>query len=110
MAMPWDMASSDHERRERSTFAGLPAGPRPDHSGRRDPPLHGRRMTDDELIAVARAAAVARGRDTLNDARITRYGTEVQVLLSDPAYARGGGLLVVIDPATGAVQRVVPQL
>jgi hypothetical protein len=67
-------------------------------------------MTDDELIAVARAAAAARGRDALDDARITRRGAEVEVLLSDPAYARGGGLLVVVDPATGAVLRVVSQL
>jgi hypothetical protein len=67
-------------------------------------------MTDDELIAVARATAAARGRDPLADAQITRSGTEAEVLLSDPAYARGGGLLVVIDPATGAVLRVVPQL
>jgi hypothetical protein len=67
-------------------------------------------MTDDELIAVARAAAAARGRDALDDARIMRRGAEAAVLLSDPAYARGGGLLVVIDPPTGTVLRVVPQL
>ena len=67
-------------------------------------------MTDDELIAVARAAAAARGRDALDDVRITRDEAEAAVLLSDPAYARGGGLLVVIDPATGAVLRVVPQM
>jgi hypothetical protein len=67
-------------------------------------------MTDDELILVARAVAAARGKDPLNDARITRHGAQAEVLLSDPAYARGGGLLVVIDPATGAVLRVVPQL
>jgi hypothetical protein len=67
-------------------------------------------MTDDELIAVARAAAAARGRDALDDARITRRGAEAAVLLSDSAYARGGGLLVVIEPASGAVLRVVPQL
>jgi hypothetical protein len=67
-------------------------------------------MTDDELIAVARAAAAARGRDALRDSRITHHGTEAEVLLSDPAYARGGGLLVVIDRTTGTVLRVVPQL
>jgi hypothetical protein len=67
-------------------------------------------VTDDELIAVARAAAAARGKDALGDARITRHGVQAEVLLSDPAYARGGGLLVVIDPVTGAVLRVVPQL
>jgi hypothetical protein len=50
-------------------------------------------MTDDELIAVARAAAAARGRDALDDARITRRGAEAAVLLSDPAYARGGRAL-----------------
>jgi hypothetical protein len=67
-------------------------------------------MTDDELIAVALAVAAARGRDGFDDVRITRSGVEAAVLLSDSAYARGGGLLVVIDPATGAVLRVVPQL
>jgi hypothetical protein len=67
-------------------------------------------MTDDELIAVARAAAAARGKDALDDAQIARRGAQAEVLLSDPAYARGGGLLVVINPATGAVLRVVPQL
>lgn len=67
-------------------------------------------MTDDELIAVARAAAAARGRDAFDDVRITRGAAEAEVLLSDSAYARGGGLLVVIDPATGTVLRVVPQL
>jgi hypothetical protein len=67
-------------------------------------------MTDDELVAVALAAAAAGGRDGFDDARITRSGAEAAVLLSDSAYARGGGLLVVIDPATGAVLRVVRQL
>jgi hypothetical protein len=67
-------------------------------------------MTDDELIAVARAAADARGRDALDDVRITRCGSESAVLLSNPAYARGGGLLVVLDPAAGTVLRVVPQM
>ena len=67
-------------------------------------------MTDEELIAVARAAAAARGKHALADARITRGDAEAEVLLSDPAYARGGGLLVVVDPATGAVLRVVRQL
>jgi hypothetical protein len=67
-------------------------------------------MTDDELVAVARAVAAGRGKDALNDARITRDEAQAKVLLSDPAYARGGGLLVVIDPTTGAVLRVVPQL
>jgi hypothetical protein len=67
-------------------------------------------MTDDELIAVARATAAARGKDALDDVRITRHGSHVEVLLSNPAYARGGGLLVVINPTTGAVLRIVPQL
>ncbi|MEV6493515.1 hypothetical protein AB0M20_33580 [Actinoplanes sp. NPDC051633] len=67
-------------------------------------------MTDDELIAVARAAAAARGKVALAHAHVTRRGTQAEVLLSDPAYARGGGLLVIVDPATGAVLRVVPQL
>jgi hypothetical protein len=67
-------------------------------------------MTDDELIAVAWAVAAARGQDAFDDARITRRGAEASVLLSCSAYVRGGGLLVVIDPASGAVLRVVPQL
>jgi hypothetical protein len=67
-------------------------------------------MTDEELIAVARAVAAARGKGALADARVTHDGAEAEVLLSDPAYARGGGLLVVVDAATGAVLDVVPQL
>ncbi|GIJ46222.1 hypothetical protein Val02_31080 [Virgisporangium aliadipatigenens] len=67
-------------------------------------------MTDEELIAIARTTAAARGKGTLADARITRSAAGVEVLLSDPAYARGGGLLVLLDPTTGAVLRVVPQL
>jgi hypothetical protein len=67
-------------------------------------------MTDDELVAVARAAASARGKDGLADARVTRLDGEAEVLLSDPAYARGGGLLVVVDLVTGAVLRVARQL
>jgi hypothetical protein len=67
-------------------------------------------MTDEELIAVARAVAAARGKGALAEARVTHDGAEAEVLLSDPAYARGGGLLVVVDVATGAVLDVVPQL
>jgi hypothetical protein len=67
-------------------------------------------MTDEELIAIARAVAAARGKGALADAHVTHDGAEAEVLLSDPAYARGGGLLVVIDAATGAVLRVVLQL
>jgi hypothetical protein len=74
------------------------------------PPRGGGRMTDEQLVAIARATAAARGRDGLDDVRITRHGAEVEVLLSDPAAARGGGLLVVIDPAAGTVLSVVPQL
>jgi hypothetical protein len=67
-------------------------------------------MTDDELIAVARAVAATRGKGALADARVTHDEAQAEVLLSDPAYARGGGLLVVVDAATGAVLDVVPQL
>ena len=35
---------------------------------------------------------------------------QAEVLLCDPAYAHGGGLLVVIDLASGAVLHIVPQL
>jgi hypothetical protein len=48
--------------------------------------------SDDELVAIAR-------RDPT-----------VQVLLADPAYARGGGLMVVIDPLTGRVDEAIRQL
>lgn len=67
-------------------------------------------MTDAELIAVARAAAAEQGRPSMMDAEVCARGPAAEVLLSDPRYARGGGLLVVIDTATGAVLRVVPQL
>jgi hypothetical protein len=67
-------------------------------------------MDDDELIAIARAAAVARGRHACRDAEVSRHGSQARVVLSDPAYARGGGLVVVIDAATGEVIRVVPAL
>ncbi|MEU0558103.1 SMI1/KNR4 family protein [Dactylosporangium sp. NPDC006015] len=85
-------------------------GPRADHADTSSLPLRSPGMTDDEIIAAARTAAAARGRNSLADARITRNQAEAEVLLSDPAYARGGGLLVVIDPVTGTVLRVVPQL
>jgi len=68
-------------------------------------------MTDDELIAVARVAAAAGGKDALDDARITRHRAQTEVLPTNPADARGVAcLLVLINPATGAVVRVVPQL
>ncbi|MDG6105048.1 hypothetical protein Daura_33185 [Dactylosporangium aurantiacum] len=67
-------------------------------------------MTDEELVAVALAAAAVRGRGGFDGSRVTRDGAEAEVLLSNSAYARGGGLLVVIDPVTGVVLRVVPQL
>ncbi|WP_433223240.1 hypothetical protein ACQP00_25615 [Dactylosporangium sp. CS-047395] len=67
-------------------------------------------MTDAELIAIARAAESGRGRPAALDAEVCTRGPIAEVLLSDPRYARGGGLLVVIDTATGIVLRVVPQL
>jgi hypothetical protein len=65
-------------------------------------------VTDDELIAVARAAAAERGRYAPDDARITRGGAEAAVLLSGSAYARSVGHLLIIDPASGGVLPVVP--
>jgi hypothetical protein len=67
-------------------------------------------VTDAELIAIARARAAELGRPSLRDAGVEVDGQQAEVLLSDPRYARGGGLLVVIDTATGTVLRVIPQL
>jgi hypothetical protein len=67
-------------------------------------------VTDAQLIAVAREAEAKRGRPTLLDAQVCKRGPVAEILLSDPTYARGGGLLVVVDTATGAVLRVIPQL
>jgi hypothetical protein len=67
-------------------------------------------VTDAELITVARAKVAELGRSSLRDAEVEVHGREAEVLLSDPQYARGGGLLVVIDTATGTVLRVIPQL
>lgn len=67
-------------------------------------------MTDAELIAIARARAAELNRPSLPDAEVTVRGSQAEILLSDPRYARGGGLLVVVDTATGAVLRVTPQL
>ncbi|WP_327010466.1 hypothetical protein OHA72_26340 [Dactylosporangium sp. NBC_01737] len=67
-------------------------------------------MTDAELIAIARSAGSDAGRPSTLDAEVIGRAAEAEVLLSDPKYARGGGLLVVIDTATGTVLRVVPQL
>lgn len=66
-------------------------------------------MTDDELIAAARTAAAMHGYRTELDAAVERRTPQSWVLLSDPAYARGGGVLVIIDPTTGAVVDVIPQ-
>jgi hypothetical protein len=65
-------------------------------------------VTDAELIAIARAKAAESGRPPLRDAVVEIHGPEAEVLLSDPRYARGGGLLIVVD--TGTVLRVTPQL
>jgi hypothetical protein len=67
-------------------------------------------VTDAELIAIARAKAAELCRPSLRDAEVEIDGPVAEVLLSDPRYARGGGLLVVIDTATGTVLRVIPQL
>lgn len=67
-------------------------------------------MTDDEFIAIARRAAEMRGYATDLEAEVAARTPQVRVLLRDPAYARGGGVVVVIDPTTGAVVQVIPQL
>jgi hypothetical protein len=67
-------------------------------------------MHDDDLIAIAMAAAAARGYTAELDATVTDRTPQAHVLLGDPAAARGGGLLVIIDPATGTVLDTVPQL
>jgi hypothetical protein len=53
---------------------------------------------------------VAERWDSLSDAEVEVLGPEAEVLLRDPRYARGGGLLVIIETATGTVLRVIPQL
>jgi hypothetical protein len=67
-------------------------------------------VTDVELIALARATESELGRPATRDAEVLVRGPQAEVLLSDPRYARGGGLLIIIDTATGTVVRVVPQL
>jgi hypothetical protein len=67
-------------------------------------------LPDEELITIARRVAAARGYPAGLDAAVTVEESQAQVLLSNPAYARGGGLLVVIDPNNGTVLRAVPQL
>jgi hypothetical protein len=67
-------------------------------------------LTDEELVAIALDVAVERGYHAELDAAVTARAPLARVLLRDPAYARGGGLLVVVDPHSGAVVEVVPQL
>jgi hypothetical protein len=67
-------------------------------------------LTDEELVALALEVAAARGYRAELDAAVTARAPRARVLVRDPAYARGGGLLVVIDPDSGVVVDVVPQL
>ncbi len=66
--------------------------------------------TNEELAEIARTVAVARGYPAWLDATVTVDTSQAHVLLSNPAYARGGGLLVILDPASGAVLDAIPQL
>jgi len=68
------------------------------------------RLADEELIAIARRVAAARGYPANLDTAVTAEASQAHVLLSHPAYARGGGLLVVIDLNSGVVLDAVPQL
>jgi hypothetical protein len=67
-------------------------------------------LSDDELVDIARRHARTMGFTADLVASVTARDPAVQVLLADPAYARGGGLLVIIDPASGSVLRAVRQL
>jgi hypothetical protein len=67
-------------------------------------------LADEELIIIARRVAAARGYPNGLDAAVTVEASRAEVLLSDRAYARGGGLLVVVDRNSGVVLDVVPQL
>jgi hypothetical protein len=67
-------------------------------------------FADDELIAIARSYAAAHGYEDELDASVTIESTVATVLLSNPLYARGGGLLVIVDLASGHVTRAVPQI
>jgi hypothetical protein len=66
--------------------------------------------TDEELIAIARRVATTRGYRAELAASVTARTPLASVQLTDPAFARGGGLLVVIDLPSGAVVKVVPLL
>jgi hypothetical protein len=72
--------------------------------------MGGMRLADEELITIARQVAAARGYPATLDAKVTIEAAGASVLLSDRAYARGGGLLVVIDPDSGVVLDAVRQL
>ena len=67
-------------------------------------------MTDDELIAIALRQARAMGYAGQLSPSVIGRDPLVRVLLADPAYARGGGLTVVVDPATGTVVDAIRQL
>jgi hypothetical protein len=68
------------------------------------------RLTDEELIAIARRVAETRGYPAGLDAAVAMEASQARVLLRDPAYARGGGLLVILDADSGAVVDAVRQL
>ena len=66
--------------------------------------------TDEELIAIALDAASAHGYPAGLEASVAEREPHAHVLLRNPAYARGGGLVVIIEPETGDVLRAIPAL
>jgi hypothetical protein len=66
--------------------------------------------TDEELISIALHTASARGYPAGLEASVTDRAPQARVLLRNPAYARGGGLVVIIEPETGDVLDAVPAL
>jgi hypothetical protein len=66
--------------------------------------------TDDEIGAIALRHARALGYDSgLVVERIVAGDRGFEVLLGNPAYARGGGLLVIVDDSGTAID-AIPQL
>ena len=67
-------------------------------------------LADEELITIALRTASARGYPEGLNASVTAREPQARVLLSNPAAARGGGLVVVIEPETGRVLEAIPAL
>jgi hypothetical protein len=65
--------------------------------------------TDNELAEIAQRHARTLGCDNLEVVSIAANEAAYEVLLGDPTYARGGGVILFIDDR-GVVIRAVPQL